>query len=212
MANHKDFHKKETYYKQAKVEGYRARSAYKLFDIQKRFNIFRRAFYILDIGCAPGSWLQVAKKYAEENLVKYSDQHYHRDHYKIMGVDIKKTSHIENVNIVKADITKLEIQTKFNLFFQSKLDLILSDASIKKTGNKFTDHLKQLDLCYKIMEIVRNNLKFKGNLVLKAFQGSDFVKFTKEVKPLFKILKSYKPMSSKKKSNEIFIIGLQKKN
>ncbi|MCK4480796.1 MAG: SAM-dependent methyltransferase, partial [Candidatus Lokiarchaeota archaeon] len=119
---------------------------------------------------------------------------------------------IENVNIVKADITKLEIQTKFNLFFQSKLDLILSDASIKKTGNKFTDHLKQLDLCYKIMEIVRNNLKFKGNLVLKAFQGSDFVKFTKEVNPLFKILKSYKPMSSKKKSNEIFIIGLQKKN
>ncbi|MCK4480797.1 MAG: hypothetical protein KAV01_09740, partial [Candidatus Lokiarchaeota archaeon] len=69
MANHKDFHKKETYYKQAKLDGYRARSAYKLFDIQKRFNIFRRAFYILDIGCAPGSWLQVAKKYAEENLV-----------------------------------------------------------------------------------------------------------------------------------------------
>ena len=61
------------------------------------------------------------------------------------------------------------------------------------------------------MEIVRNNLKFKGNLVLKAFQGSDFVKFTKDVNPLFKILKSYKPMSSKKKSNEIFIIGLQKK-
>ena len=212
MANHKDFHKKETYYKQAKVDGYRARSAYKIFDIQKRFNIFKRAFYILDIGCAPGSGLQVEKKHAEENLDKYNDHYYHRDHYKIMGVDIKKTTPIENVNIVKADITKPEIQTKFNLFFQSKLDLILSDASIKKTGNKFTDHIKQLDLCYKIMEIVSNNLKFKGNLVLKAFQGSDFVKFTKEVNPLFKILKSYKPMSSKKKSNEIFIIGLQKKN
>jgi len=212
MVNNRESHKKEPYYKQAKKEGYRARSAYKLFDIQKRFNIFKRAFYILDIGCAPGSWLQVVKKHAEENLVKYNDQYYHRDHYKIMGIDIEKTSPIENVNIIKADITKPEIQTEFNSFFQDKLDLVLSDASIKKTGNKFTDHLRQITLCYKILELARNNLKFKGNLVIKAFQGSDFNKFYKEVNPIFRILKSYKPMSSKKKSNEIFLIGLQKRN
>jgi len=212
MVNNRESHKKEPYYKQAKKEGYRARSAFKLFDIQKKFNIFKRAFYILDIGCAPGSWLQVEKKYAEENLVKYNDHYYHRDHYKIMGVDIEKTSPIENINILKADITKPEIQTEINSFFQSKLDLILSDASIKKTGNKFTDHLRQLTLCYKILELARKNLKFKGNLVIKAFQGSDFNKFYKEMNPIFRILKSYKPMSSKKKSNEIFLIGLQKKN
>ncbi|NVM35153.1 MAG: RlmE family RNA methyltransferase [Candidatus Lokiarchaeota archaeon] len=212
MVNNRESHKKEQYYKQAKKEGFRARSAYKLFDIQKRFNIFKRAFYILDIGCAPGSWLQVVKKYTEENLVKYNDQYYHRDHYKIMGIDIEKTSPIENVNIIKADITKPEIQTKINSFFQGKLDLVLSDASIKKTGNKFTDHLRQITLCYKILELARNNLKFKGNLVIKAFQGSDFNKFYKEVNPIFRILKSYKPMSSKKKSNEIFLIGLQKRN
>jgi len=204
-------HKQESFYKQAKKEGYRARSAYKLLDIQKRFNIFKRAFYILDLGCAPGSWLQVAKKFAEDNLTKYKDQFYHRDHYKIMGIDIKNVSPIENISIIQKDLTLPEIQEQIDSYFQNKLDLILSDASIKKSGNKFTDHIKQLNLCYTILGIVKNNLKNKGNLVIKAFQGSDFEKFVNNMKKIFRFVKSYKPSSSKKKSNEIFIIGLQKK-
>ncbi|MFX1601143.1 MAG: SAM-dependent methyltransferase [Promethearchaeota archaeon] len=203
-------HKQDSFYKQAKAEGYRARSAYKLLDIQKRFNVFKRAFYILDLGSAPGSWLQVAKKFVEENLDKYKDQYYHRDHYKIMGVDTKKISPIENIKIIKANFTKLEIQEQINLYFKDKLDLILSDASIKKTGNKFTDHINQLNLCYEILKIVEKNLKRKGNVVMKAFQGSDFKKIEEKMNSKFKFLKSYKPKSSKKKSNEIFIIGLSK--
>jgi 23S rRNA (uridine2552-2'-O)-methyltransferase len=211
MTNKREWHKQEPFYKQSKKEGYRARSAYKLFDIQKRFNIFKRAFYILDLGCAPGSWLQVAKKFAEENLEKYKDQFYYRDHYKIIGIDIKKVSPIENVSTIKADLTKLEIQKQIDSYFRAKLDLILSDASIKKIGNKFTDHIRQLKLCYTILGIVKNNLKYKGNAIIKAFQGSDFDKFAKEMKLLFRFLKSYKPKASKKKSNEIYLIGLQKK-
>jgi 23S rRNA (uridine2552-2'-O)-methyltransferase len=211
MVYNRKIHKTESYYKQAKKEGYRARSAYKLLDIQKRFNIFKRAFYILDVGCAPGSWLQIAKKHAEENLNKYNDQYYHRNHYKIMGIDIKKISPIENVKFIKEDITKPEIQGQIDGFFQSKLDLFLSDASIKKTGNKFTDHLRQINLCNHILNLAKKNLKFKGILVIKVFQGSDLNKFTKEIRTSFKFLKSYKPKSSKKKSNEIFLIGLQKK-
>ena len=203
-------HKQDTFYKQAKKEGYRARSAYKLFDIQKRFNIFKRAYYILDLGCAPGSWLQVAKKFAEENIYKYNDQFYHRDHYKIMGVDIQNVTPIENIYIIKADLTKQEIQEEIDSYFKNKLDLILSDASIKKIGNKFTDHIKQIDLCNKILNLVEKNLKYKGNLVIKAFQGSDFNNFARKMKKMFKFLKSYKPKSSKKKSNEIFLIGLNK--
>jgi len=210
MANNREFHKKEPFYKQAKKEGYRARSAFKLIDIQKRFNIFKRAFYILDLGCAPGSWLQVAKKLAEENIDKYKDQFYHRDHYKIMGVDVKNVSPIDNIDIIKADITSPEIQENIDFFFKNKLDLIISDASIKKTGNKFTDHIRQLNLCYTILEIVKKNLKFKGNMVIKLFQGSDFNKFAKDMKIFFRNVKSYKPKSSKKQSNEIFLVGLQK--
>lgn len=210
MAKNREMHKKEPYYKQAKKEGYRARSAYKLSDIQKRYNVFKRAFYILDLGCAPGSWLQIAKSYAEGNLDKYKDQYYRRDHYKIMGVDIKTVSPIENIKILKLDISQPELQEQIDLYFQSKLDLILADASINKTGNKFTDQLRQLKLCYIILDIAKKNLKFKGNLVVKAFQGADFNKFSMEMKSVFRILKSYKPKSSKKKSNEIFLIGLLK--
>jgi 23S rRNA (uridine2552-2'-O)-methyltransferase len=211
MVYNRKIHKRESYYKQAKKEGYRARSAYKLLDIQKRFNIFKRAFYILDVGSAPGSWLQIAKKHAEENLNKYNDQYYHRNHYKIMGIDIKKISPIENVKFIQEDITKPEIQSQIDGFFQSKLDLFLSDASIKKTGNKFTDHLRQINLCNHILNLAKKNLKFKGIFVIKVFQGSDLNKFTKEMRTSFKFLKSYKPKSSKKKSNEIFLICLQKK-
>ncbi len=210
MTNNKELHKQESFYKQAKKEGFRARSAYKLLEIQKRFNIFKRAFYIIDLGCAPGSWLQVAKKFAEENLQKYKDQYYHRDHYKIMGIDFQKVSPIENIKIIKADLTQLEIQDQIDFYFQNKLDLVLSDASIKKTGNKFTDHIRQLNLCYKVLEITEKSLKFKGNMVIKAFQGSDFNNFSKNLRLKFRVLKAYKPKSSKKKSNEIFLVGLHK--
>jgi len=210
LSNKSNAHKKDPHYKRAKLEGYRARSAYKLLEIGKRYNIFKRAFYILDLGSAPGSWLQVSKKFAEKNLNLYKDQYYNRDHYKIMGVDLKNIYHIENVKIIKSDITKPEFKNYVAEFFQGNLDLIISDASVNKSGNKFTDHIKQINLCYKIFDISKNFLKFKGNLVIKTFQGSDLNKLLKMMKNGFKFLKTYKPQSSKKQSNEIYIIGLKK--
>jgi len=204
-------HKKDAVYKQAKREGYRARSAFKLLDIQNRYNIFKRTFYILDLGSAPGSWLQVAKKYAEKNLTKYNDRFYHRDHYKIMGVDTKKLTSIENIEIVKMDFTTPEFLIGVSKYFEGeKLDLILSDASINKSGNKFSDQARQTKLCFSILEITKN-LKFKGNFVIKTFQGADFDNFYTKMKRDFMVVKSLKPKSSNKKSNEIYLIGLKKK-
>jgi len=210
LPNNKTQHKQDPYYKKAKQEGYRARSYHKLLDIQKRYNIFKRAYNILDIGCAPGSWLQVAKKYAEDNLTKYNDQYYHREQYIILGVDVKKISPIENVNVLKMDFTEPNFRNKLEFYFKDKIDLILSDASVNKTGNKFSDQLKQINLCYKILELVKSYLKFKGVLVMKTFQGSDYDLLIRNFKPEFRILKTFKPESSKKKSNEIYLIGLQK--
>ncbi|MFX0075445.1 MAG: SAM-dependent methyltransferase [Candidatus Hermodarchaeota archaeon] len=211
MSRDAEEHKKDGSYKQAKREGYRARSAFKLHDIQNRYNIFRRTFYILDLGSAPGSWLQVSKKYAELNLTKYLDNHYHRTNYKIMGVDIKKITPIENIKIIKMDFTIPEFSIEVNKYFDGeKLDLLLSDASINKSGNKFSDQSKQTKLCFKILELT-NFLKFKGNFVVKIFQGSDFDDFYTTMKSKFMIVKSFKPKSSYKKSNEIYLIGLKKK-
>ena len=212
MPENPHIHRNDPHYKQAKQRGYRARSAYKLLDIQKRFNIFKRAFYILDLGSAPGSWLQISRKIAEENLEKYNDQYYHRDHFKILGVDVKKISPIEDVKTVKMDINTPDFQNEIEIFFENKkLDIILSDASINKSGNKFSDQIKQNQLCYRILEIARKNLKYKGILVLKTFQGQDFDKLIKKMKGEFQIVKSYKPKASKKGSNEIYIIGLKKR-
>ncbi len=204
-------HRKEGVYKQAKREGYRARSALKLQDIHNRYSIFKRAYYILDLGSAPGSWLQIAKKYAEINLTRYVDKYYHRDHYKIMGVDTKKVSPLEAIKIIKMDFTTPEFLIEVDKFFEGeKLDLIQSDASINKSGNKFSDQARQTKLCFNILELTKF-LKFKGNFVIKIFQGADLDNFYTKMKHNFMVVKSLKPKSSNKRSNEIYLIGLKKK-
>jgi len=211
MPKSSEEHRKEPVYKKAKRQGYRARSAFKLLDVQKRYNIFKRAFYILDLGSTPGSWLQVAKQFGESNIKKYNANYYHRDHYKIMGVDIKRLSPIEDVKILKMDLTSPEFQVEINSYFNGeKLDLILSDASINKSGNKFSDQARQIKLCLKILELTKN-LKIKGNFLIKVFQGADFEGFYKKMKQQFIVVRSLKPQSSNKKSNEIYLIGLKKK-
>jgi len=211
MPKSSEEHRKEPVYKKAKRQGYRARSAFKLLDVQKRYNIFKRAFYILDLGSTPGSWLQVAKQFGESNIKKYNANYYHRDYYKIMGVDIKRLSPIEDVKILKMDLTSPEFQVEINSYFNGeKLDLILSDASINKSGNKFSDQARQIKLCLKILELTKN-LKIKGNFLIKVFQGTDFEGFYKKMKQQFIVVRSLKPQSSNKKSNEIYLIGLKKK-
>lgn len=211
MSKTPEEHRKDPGYKQAKRKGYRARSAFKLFEIQKRFNVFKRVFYVLDIGSTPGSWLQVAKKFTEENLQKYKDDFFHRDHYKIMGVDLKKIPPLEDVMLIKMDATSPEFEQEVKQYFQSQVDLILCDASIKKSGNKFSDQARQFGLCYKLLELAKNVLKYKGAMVIKVFQGADYDSFFKKMRKQFITLRSYKPQASNKKSNEIYLIGLKKK-
>jgi 23S rRNA (uridine2552-2'-O)-methyltransferase len=211
MTKYSKEHRKEAVYKKAKREGYRARSAFKLLDIQRRYDIFKRKFYVLDLGSAPGSWLQVAKQHVESNIKKYKDNYYRRDHFKVMGCDIKRLAPIEDVKILKMDFTTPEFQVEIDTYFGGKkLDLFLSDASINKSGNKFSDQARQIKLCFKILELTKN-LKIKGNFIVKVFQGADFENFYKEMKQQFMIVRSLKPNSSNKKSNEIYLIGLKKK-
>ncbi|MFX1398186.1 MAG: SAM-dependent methyltransferase [Promethearchaeota archaeon] len=210
MPRYPNEHKKDPHYKQAKKANYRARSAFKLLDINKRFNIFKRAFYILDIGATPGSWLQVVRKIAENNLLLYNDGYYHKDHYKILGVDIKKVSPIEGVSIMKMDVRDEGFPEKVLDFFGSKIDLVLSDASINKSGIKFQDDVNQIKLCYKILEICNKILRKKGVMVIKVFQGTDFNDFCITMKKQFRFIKSYKPKGSRKDSNEIYLIGMKK--
>ena len=96
-------------------------------------------------------------------------------------------------------------------YFDDKLDLILSDASIKKSGNKFSDSVNQIKLCFKILNLVKHFLKYKGIFVVKCFQGEDYNKFFRSMRKTFNEVHSYKPKSSRRSSNEIYLIGLKKK-
>jgi len=211
MSKRTEEHNRDSQYQQAKRQGYRARSAFKLFEIEKRFNVFKRSFYILDLGSAPGSWLQVSKKFVIENIEKYKDGFYHRDHFKILGVDIKKISTLDDINIIKMDFTKPEFFDLVKSFFQgSKIDLILSDASINKSGNKFSDQIRQIKLCKSTL-VFLDLLKNKGNFVIKIFEGEDYHHFLNQLKKNFQNVKAFKPQTSYKKSNEVYLIGLRKK-
>ena len=126
-------------------------------------------------------------------------------------MSINKVSPIENVDTMRLDITKSSSIKEIQEYLANdKFDLILSDASIKKSGNKFSDQIRQVKLCLKILD-VSYLLKTKGNFVIKLFQGEDFNRVHRSMKKSFHFVKSYKPRASKKKSNEIYIIGLNKK-
>ena len=211
MPKRTEEHKRDSSYQQAKKKGYRARSAFKLLEIQKRYNIFKRAFYILDLGSAPGSWLQVSRQIAFKNIEKYKDGYYHKDHFKVLGVDVKNVSKIDDVEFLKMDFTGSEFFDYAKSFFQgSKIDLIISDASIKKSGNRFSDQIKQVELCNSTLKFL-DLLKYKGNFVIKIFEGEDFQRFLKQLKKRFQIVKAFKPQASYKKSNEVYLVCLRKK-
>ena len=115
------------------------------------------------------------------------------------------------VKTIKMDLTTPEFKEEIRSYFGKKIDLLLSDASIKKSGIKFSDDVNQINLCFKILEIGKEFLRQNGNMVIKIFQGTDYDKFHIKMKREFKFVLSYKPKSSRKTSNEIYLIGMKKK-
>lgn len=196
-------YKKEHYYRFAKKEGYRARSAFKLIQINKKFKIFKNVFSLLDLGCAPGSWLQVSKEFIEINL-KNSKK---KIKPKIIGVDLKKITSIEDIDFLKMDIHDEILEEKLNEFFDNKkIDLIISDCSIKKTGNKTLDQVSQIKICDRILEIAIGLLKKDRFLIFKCFEGSELPKFLKSVKEKFHKVRIFIPEATRSRSNEIFLV------
>jgi 23S rRNA (uridine2552-2'-O)-methyltransferase len=177
--------RKDFYFKKAKQEGYLARSVYKLLEINKKYNLIEKNSTVLDLGCAPGSWIQACLKLKVKEVI---------------GVDLKETK-ISNPNFIflKEDITKFKIDQKFNV--------ILSDLAPSTSGNKDLDSSKSFELGKCALNIVKKNLKENGNFVVKIFQGEEFEDLLKNIKTHFKFCKSYKPKSTRKESKEIYIIA-----
>ena len=182
---------RDQFYKKSKTLGYRSRSAFKLIELNKKFNFIKKNTNFLDIGACPGGWSQVASQIIEKG--------------KLVSVDIKKMEEIKNVKFLNADFSTNETKKKISLLFEDKIDVIVSDMAANTTGNKNLDCIRTNLLCADVINFSTEFLKKKGVLVAKIFMGEDFIEVKNLAKKKFKIVEFFKPDSSRDESKETYI-------
>jgi 23S rRNA (uridine2552-2'-O)-methyltransferase len=187
--------KKEHFYKEAKRTGYRARSAFKLLQIQHRFNLIPKNGIVVDLGAAPGGWSQVAKEIVGEQGI-------------VIGVDLSSIQPLENVQFIQGDITQTEtVEHIKNLMSSRRADLILSDMSPDISGCYSIDQARSAWLCECALHAADQILKPGGHFICKIFEGEDTKKFNERVKHQFMVVKTFSPEASRKSSSEVYIIA-----
>ena len=184
--------RRDTYVKQSKVDGYRARSAYKLIEIDDKFKIFKGGITVIDIGAAPGSWSQYAEKVTKSG--------------RLISIDLKKMEPIGNTVQIQGDFTEQIIQDEIKKYTTTKVDVVMSDMAVNTTGIKNIDSIQTGELCKEAMFFAKDLLKENGFFISKIFMGGTFNEIVAEGKKYFKEVKVFKPKSSRKDSKESFII------
>jgi 23S rRNA (uridine2552-2'-O)-methyltransferase len=193
-------HKRDYYYKKAKEEKYRSRASYKLFQAVKKYHFMKNRDIIVDLGAAPGGWIQAARKIVGSKGF-------------VLGVDIKPIEPFSepNVRTIIGDITEQETLQQILSFLPTKADAVISDASPNISGIWEVDHARQIDLAQQALQISFRTLKPHGSFFVKVFQGDMLNDFIEEVKQHFKIVRIIKPKASRAKSSEMFILGMHLK-
>ena len=200
MASKGQYNRKDRFFKAAKNEGFVARSAFKLEEIDHKWKFFKSGDWVLDLGCAPGSWLQyAAKKIGPKG--------------RALGIDLDPVRiNIETVTTWQGDLKELIDDTgKLLLFLGEKkqFDIIQSDAMTKTTGIAETDCARSIELVSVGLNIAKQGLlKSDGKFVAKIFEGPGFQEFTKEFKKHFQKTDFSKPEAVRKGSREVYILGL----
>ena len=184
--------RRDIYVRQSKIDGYRARSAYKLIEIDEKFKIFKGGMLVLDIGAAPGSWSQYASKVVKNG--------------KVVSIDLKLMEEIKNTIQIKGDFTDPSIQKKIKDYLNKDLDVVMSDMAVNTTGIKNLDAIQTGELCKEAMIFSKDVISQNGFFISKIFMGSTFNEIVALGKKIFKEVKVFKPQSSRKDSKESFII------
>lgn len=182
---------RDQFFKKAKVLGYRSRAAFKLLELNKKFNFIKSNSNLLDIGATPGGWSQVASKMVIRG--------------KILAVDILPMEKIKNVNFINGDFLEEATQQQIKNIFQKKIDVIISDMAENTTGNKSIDSIRTNNLCAEVIKFSINHLDINGVLVCKLFMGDDFILVKDLAKKNFKTVEFFKPESSRSESKETYI-------
>ena len=179
------------FFKKAKSQGYRSRSAFKLVELNKKFKFLKNKINLLDLGSSPGGWCQVAKEKVKNG--------------KIIGLDKKAVDEIKGINIIKGDFLDEKIRSSILSYFDSKIDVILSDMAADTTGNKSLDCIRTNQLCLQVLEFSKKVLGKNGAVISKLFMGEDFEEIKLNAKKNFKKINFFKPNSSRGESRETYI-------
>jgi 23S rRNA (uridine2552-2'-O)-methyltransferase len=188
--------KRDYYYQKAKKEKYRSRAAYKLFQAIKKYHFIEYGDVVLDLGAAPGGWIQAARKTVGNKGF-------------VLGVDLKSIEPFPQhyVRTIICDITEQDATQQIQEMLPRKADVVISDASPNISGIWEVDHARQIDLAQQALKIALETLRPSGNFFVKVFQGDMLDDFTHKVKQHFEKVLVIKPKASRTKSSEIFILG-----
>jgi 23S rRNA (uridine2552-2'-O)-methyltransferase len=178
-------------YMRAKHEGYRSRAAYKLLEIQKKFEIIRRDDNVVDLGAAPGSWLQVIRTLTDARVV---------------GIDLNPIAPLEGVETIEGDLNDKEVQEQVTALL-GIVNVVVCDAAPKLSGHKSYDQARIIELNEQALAFACRVLKHGGNFAVKSFQGTDFPDFYADVKMHFHAVKTMNTQSSRKGSTELYVIA-----
>ena len=187
--------RKDHYRKLAHEQGFRSRAAYKLKELNQSYRIIGPGFYVLDLGCAPGGWTQMAVKLAGNQG-------------KVMGIDLSYVEEIPGAHILRGDIEDENVVDEVMDYFERKVNAVICDLSPKVSGNWSVDHAKQISLNYDCTKIMDKVLAHKGNAVFKVFDGEYSMEFKDYVKKKFARINLTKPKASRKQSSELYYVCL----
>ncbi len=193
--------KRDYYYKKAKQEKYRSRASYKLFQAIKKYGFIEHGDVVVDLGAAPGGWIQAARKTVGNKGF-------------VLGVDLKPIEPFTQsyVRTIICDITDREALKQILEMLPRKADAVISDAAPNISGIWEVDHARQMELSQQALEIAKEVLKPSGSFFVKVFQGDMLSDFIQKVKQNFVNVVLVKPEASRAKSAEIFILGRSLKN
>jgi 23S rRNA (uridine2552-2'-O)-methyltransferase len=187
--------RRDFYRKLAHKEGYRSRASYKLKELNQSYRIIGPGFYVLDLGCSPGGWTQVALELAGNKG-------------KVMGIDTLYVEEIPNTHIIRGDIEDESIVELIFEHFGRKVNAVICDLSPQVSGVWAVDHAKQIALNYAASKIVDHVLAYKGNALFKVFDGEYSNEFRDYIKKKFTKVQIRKPKASRKTSSELYYICL----
>lgn len=183
---------KDIYSDKARKEGYRSRAAYKLLEIDEKFDILKGLKSVVDLGSAPGSWSQISARYAD----------------KVIALDKIEMEGIRNVDMIVGDFTEDECLEELEAMCPAGIDMVISDMAPETSGISAHDHLRQMSLADMAADFALNNLNKGGHFVCKIFVGGEEKDYQMNLRKHFETVKFFKPQSSRKDSRETFIVAV----